>query len=53
MKKRRVVEVHGTFLQLGVTSRKLQQLLGAVVQLPEPAQDQVADAVEPLLLGFR
>ena len=34
---------------LKVASRKLRELLGVVVLLPEAAQDQVADAVEDLV----
>jgi hypothetical protein len=35
--------------QLGVASSELQKVVGAVEQLPEEAQDQLAAALEPLL----
>jgi hypothetical protein len=54
MKKRRVVVADdGMLVQMGVSSSKLRELLGFVVQLPVEVQDKVADVVEPLLFGFR
>jgi hypothetical protein len=39
--------------QLSVASRKLREALGALEELPEGAQDQVADLVRALRDSFR
>jgi hypothetical protein len=43
----------GVLQQLRVASRKLREVLGVVVLLPEQAQDHVADVVQDLVDSLR